>query len=194
MDPAEAREKLEEYQARRRRKGDVEAERAELAFRELAKGTPLLILSDVILHAPRDAKGRPRLAIARADRAQVHYFRRDWSNGPRLVFDATAAKGGGPSSDTLTLEIALEGDRATWPGGSGYSLVPMVPPAVRGNRALSQHFVLWEVEAWADSRIGAQPDIDPYLLSRVDADLYAVVGEWELTEVERAVMRGRAGR
>jgi hypothetical protein len=65
---------------------------------------------------------------------------------------------------------------------------------VLGNRSLKTHFVLWEVEAWADSRIGAQPDRDPYLLRRVDADLFAVVGEWDLTDVERAIMRGRISR
>lgn len=75
---------------------------------------------------------------------------------------------------------------------NGYALVPIVPPTVRkGHADLSRYFTLWEVEQWADQRIRAAADRDPYLLQRLGGDLYAVVGEWDLTELERAVMGSR---
>ena len=189
MDPAQAREKLKEYRGRKHKAADTEYQRAEIAYQELAKGTPLVILSDAIAGCPRDAESRPMLAIARADRTQVHYQARHYESFH--IFDS--GKYGGKRSDELGLVVPrAPGEKAYSVGG--YALVPMVPPGVLGNRALSTHFVLWEVEAWADRSLTARPDRDPYLLRRVDADLFAVVGEWELTDVERAVMRGRAGR
>ena len=186
MDPGQAREKLKEYRGRKHRAADAEYQRVELAYEQLAKGTPLIILSDAIAAAPRDEKGRPRLAIARADRRQVHYSR-SWDRVHQ--FDASSQRGGRPSAElTIRVPVATEGQSGYV---SGWALIPMVPPAVIGNRALDTHFILWEVEAWADSRTGAKPDLDPYLLRRVDEDLFAVVAEWDLTDVERAVMRGR---
>lgn len=78
-------------------------------------------------------------------------------------------------------------------GLEGYALIPMVPLDVRpATGRLADMFVLWEVEQWADRRIGAKPDIDPYLLKHVGGSLYAVLAEWDLTPLERAIMKGRA--
>ncbi|MFL5912736.1 MAG: hypothetical protein ACJ768_19495 [Gaiellaceae bacterium] len=190
MDPAEAEQKLAEYRARKIRPADEEAARVEAAYRQLAKGTPLLILADAIAAAPRDAQGRPRLAIARADRAQVKYLR--WQQANTHTFDAHLGRR--PPKDLVVRVPLAPNEPPIREWLEGFSLVPIVPPAVLGNRSLKTHFVLWEVEGWADAAIKALPDEDPYLLRRLDDDLWAVVGEWDLTEVERAVMRGRATR
>ena len=73
----------------------------------------------------------------------------------------------------------------------GYALVPLVPADVRPSGQLRNYFILWEVEQWSDRRIGAKPDIDPYLLRHLAGDLYVVEAEWDLTELERAIMSGR---
>lgn len=193
MDPAEAERRLKEYRRHKHHAADDEFQRAAVAYEQLAKGTPLLILSEAINAAPRDHKGRPRLAIARADRKQVML---EWDGQRGAVFNTSdnASRRQLQHWPELALRVQLE---TGVPDGSslwscrGYALVPMVPPAVLGNRALKAHFILWEVEAWAEQRIGAKPDIDPYLLRRVAEDLYAVVGEWDLTDVERAIMRSR---
>jgi hypothetical protein len=195
MEPDAAAAKLAEYRERRRRGVDVEAERAERAYRELAKGTPLLMLADVMSQAPIDEKGRPRLAIARADMPQVQFTRYGSSSPARYEFDARRS-GRGNRKELVILVDLLEPSTWSRTAGyqTGYSLVPMVPPDVLGNRSPSTHYVLWEVEKWADSPLSPIPDRDPYLLRRLDADLWAVVGEWDLTDVERAIMRGRISR
>lgn len=79
--------------------------------------------------------------------------------------------------------------------GDGYALVPMVPADAReeaGNPQLSKCWILWEVERWADKRIGAVPDRDPFLLKHVGGELYAILAAWDLTDLERAVMAGRS--
>lgn len=73
------------------------------------------------------------------------------------------------------------------------SLVPMVPADVRPSGNLKYYFVLWEVEQWSDTSLTAVPDRDPYLLQHLAGDLYIVVAEWDLTELERAIMTGRRG-
>jgi hypothetical protein len=187
MDPLEARRRLESYRDSRRFAADTEYQRAATAYEALAEGTPLIVLSEAIRGAPVDDKGRPRLSIARADRKQVH-LRVD---GGEAVYNTSDIWAGRARSRFPELCPVVALDRQT-KHANGYALVPMVPPGVLGNRSLKTHFILWEVEQWADNRIGAAPDIDPYLLQRVADDLFAVVGEWDLTDVERAVMRDRA--
>lgn len=75
---------------------------------------------------------------------------------------------------------------------TGTAMVPLVPPAQKGPRNLANHFVLWEVEQWAMPRQRPRADYDPYLLRHLAGDLYMVVAEWDLTEVERAIMGQRA--
>lgn len=196
MDPAEAERRLKEYRRHKHHGADAEYQAAAVAYEQLAKGTPLLLLSDAIAGAPLDAKGRPRLAIARADRRQVMLQPHPaWTMRGRILFNALdpATVGEWDRFPQLAIDAPLPSQAELSPHSNmrGFALVPMVPPAVLGNRGRNTHFVLWEVEAWADVRIGAKPDIDPYLLRYVAPDLYAVVGEWELTDVERAVMRGR---
>ncbi|GLC25031.1 hypothetical protein [Roseisolibacter agri] len=190
MPPAEARAKLAEYQASRRLRSDAEYQQAVTAYTALAEGTPILILSQVIADAPRDARGRPHLAIARADRRQVKYENAPWRLGAGWErFDSDFVRTRGPAARDATIDVQTRREPTGYV--SGYAMVPMVPPAVATGHDLTQRFILWEVEAWADRQIGVQPDRDPYLLTRIAPDCYAVVGEWDLTDVERAIMRGR---
>lgn len=50
--------------------------------------------------------------------------------------------------------------------------------------APAQRFILWEVDRWIP-----EPPRDPFLLKHIGAGLYAILAAWELTEIERAVMR-----
>lgn len=193
MDPQEARERLRHYRTGVHRRADAEWERAATAYEQLAEGTPLVVLSQAIQGAPVDAKGRPKLAIARADRKQVHIK----FDGAWAWFSTDLRQLWGDFRERQTrfpgLHLPVNLNRPAPVGQpTGYALVPMVPPNVLGRRIPREHFILWEVEQWSDVSIRALPDRDPYLLHRVADDLYAVVGEWDLTEVERAVMRDRA--
>jgi hypothetical protein len=200
MDREEARAKLDEYRAGLALRDDAEYERLVEAYSALAKGSKLLVLSNVIANAPRDDRGRPRLAIARADKRQVKY-RRD-RNRPFETFStrenwrqrALDLDLNVPVVAGLTPDFPRPANpEMPWQDSvrEGFALVPLVPPGIRGRRALNTHFILWEVEAWAGQAIRAQPDLDPYLLKRVGDDLFAVVGEWDLTEVERAILADR---
>lgn len=193
-----AREKLAEYRQALGRRASEEYAAAAAIYEQQALGRAVLLLSQVIAEAPRDDRIRPRLAIARADRREVRYTRyRDSTVGES--FDTYLVRRSGPAPRDSRIVVPVGPTTPPLPAGDrgwmveGFALVPMVPPDVARGHDLSKRYILWEVEAWADRPRTMQPDRDPYLLLRIAPDAFAVVGEWDLTEVERAVMRGRLG-
>ncbi len=191
MPKKEATAKLVAYRAQLKYRTDAEYQAAVAGYRALAKGTPLINLGDAFAAAGLDADLRPRLAIARADRRQVrvgvshdlitfHAFNSDsWREfGSETLIRRIPYRHPDPATNLLNIPI-------------GYALIPMVPADVRPRDALDKCFVLWEVERWADRPLRSTPDRDPYLLKHLAGDLYAVITEWNLTELERAIMQGR---
>lgn len=200
MPKEEAERHLGEYRKALRRRADSEYEALAQGYAALAEGTPLINLNEVMTAGGVDELGRPRLAIARAERQEIALRRdkgRTWA-----VFDARSPD---CSANYEQLELRVDGfleaptgfDRWRWSvSPSAFTLVPMVPAAVRNRMKgpLRNHFVLWEVETWSESSQSAKknPPRDPYLLRHLAGELYVVVDEWDLTELERSVMSGRA--
>lgn len=200
MEPEEARERLRAARRQLHRRADAEYEAVAAGYEALADGTPLITLSEVIRAGGFDEKMRPRLAIARADRRRVRF---SWSPHATMgSFDSSPL----PSWDrrhsltdvtTIDFERRHEYQPDRWSHTvEGYALVPMIPPQVREATRVPasrdrQHHILWEVEQWSDTPLRASPDVDPFLLRHLGGDLYAVLAEWDLTPLERAVMAGR---
>ena len=67
------------------------------------------------------------------------------------------------------------------------AIVPLVPPRLRP-KDLSKYYILWEAE-W-----DPLAPVDPFLLKRLTNRFFAVVAEWDLTPLERAVIEGTRGR
>jgi hypothetical protein len=185
MPREQAREKLRAVRQQLHRRADSEYQQLETAYKAAAQGKPLIMLSEALRTAPLDEKGRPRLAVSRADRVQVRF--QAWTG--RWSWTSTAR---GQEFRNSQLQVLVDHTGADYRTPDGYALVPIVPPDVRGNHSLETHSILWEVEQWADRPIGARPDIDPLLLKHLGGDLYAVVAEWDLTDIERAIMAARA--
>lgn len=187
MPAAAAQAKLDAYRSQLRRRADAEYEQAAAGYQALAAGQPLLDLVEVFAETGLDEHGRPRLAIARADRRQVEVTVRGRSD--LLTFDSRLRHSGQPGRG-LRIEVSCRMNRFGH-YATGYSLVPMVPADVRPNADLRKLHILWEVEEWSDRPLLAVPPYDPYLLRHIAGDLYAVIAEWDLTEIERAIMKGR---
>jgi hypothetical protein len=198
MEPAEAREQLREYRTSLHKRADAEYEAVAKGLEALADGTPILSLPQAIQAGGFDEKMRPRVAIARADRRQVAFR---WAPRTTVGVFSTALPGAaGRATPTMIRSVDLgrrhgvkEGTSDAWI--EGYALVPMIPAAVRNaTRFLEREtFILFEVEQWSDTRLGVQPDRDPYLLRHLRGDAYAVLAEWDLTPLEQLVMAGRRG-
>lgn len=212
MDPSEAAARLLDYRAELRRRSDAEYEAVAVGLEALAGGRAVLFLAASVASGGFDERGRPRLAIARADRRQVHFRWSAWWSGPPETAALFEADGRDSvrseyNLETLRRRLDLSAHLAAVPEAAvrqrspyvytyeGYALVPMIPAEVRQTvprfRA-DRRFVLWEVEQWSDRPLMAQPDRDPYLLRHLGGDAYSVEAAWDLTPLERAVMAGRA--
>jgi hypothetical protein len=160
-------------------------------YRKLAAGQRLVDVIEVFRSLDRsqyDDQCRPRLAFARAT-ATYCQFQRISGNGSARFTDLP----GKPSKRK----------RHEFPGGTflhwdaiGHShmpvnywsrheaRVPLIPTCLRPRKAIDSYFILFEAE-WKPI-----PPKDPLLLRQLHEDIYVIVAEWNLTELERAVLQG----
>jgi hypothetical protein len=198
----EARTKLAEYRAALKKQWTKTDEILVHTYRQLAKGRMLIDVRSAILSAGFDEHHRPKLAIARADQPHV-WWRRSIYTRQGYVRGLQSSPRSGPFNERSTARDFLFHVPPTdaWPEcGSkcpashmrdARAMVPLIPPSFRPEGShLSRCHVLWDAQgAWE-----AEPPTDPFLLRRVHGDLFAVLAVWDLTELERAVLRGiRAG-
>lgn len=210
MEPEEAQAKLTAYRQAllKRHSSEVHEEwsAAEVAYGELAKGTPLIDPLTAIAECGWRADGRPKIALVRADKKLVHFtftetsrwwnsdaktYLGDWS--PMMWMFTGINKRSQRSSPRLGAGARFEVRVTTQPPVAprdGLAMVPMVPPDVLPARGcdLSKHFVLFEVEDWNHA-----PPVDPILLRLIGGGLYAVIAQWNLTELERMIIKGTRG-
>ena len=192
-EPAEqAKKKLEAYKAHLQRRHDEEYERCVEAYEAMAQGLPLINIEEAIRGVGLNEKSQPLLAIARADRKQVYF---EWNTNESILSFSTLVDNYSwrwkSESTSLYIQIDMKQRAAQW--RHGYSLVPMIPADVRPKAGQAKNwFILWEVEQWADKPVIAEPDRDPYLLKHIGGPLYAILAEWELTDLERSIMAARA--
>lgn len=188
MPPALAKEKLRAYRSELHHQADDVYRAAADGYKMLAEGIPLIDLNAAILAGGFFDIKFPRLAVARADRKVVRCDRRP----ANLSFSAGHNPHGDISSLRISVPVNLPGCNWSWK----FTRVPMVPADVKaqlraGRRSLQwrNYHILWEVEQWYD-RNPIEPPVDPFLLKHVGGSLYAVLAQWDLTELERSVMRG----
>lgn len=216
MEPEAALEQLKAYKAKLKGKMIARAnthmkeeyQTAIDTLRQLGNGYPILDIEEAIKNAPVDEMERPRLAIARADCKQVQFCWRENKNDAcftssdddddreHLTFWNKI------SSKNIELNMGRQHHfqkLSNWEGKTqmypatiyAYSLVPLIPPSVKLSAKAENFHILWEVEKWSEKETKPEPDKDPYLLRRINSTLFAVVDEWELTELERLVMKHR---
>jgi hypothetical protein len=157
------------------------------AYRELAKGNTLINLPQSMSTAGCDPEGLPRLAIARADAAQVWFDRHSehvtfwWGQEVHRIRKA----------NKIELPVRNLPGLMDWSRFRRVkSAVPIIPASLRPADALARYHILFEAE-WREV-----PPVDPILLKHISGPLYAVLATWELTSVEQAVLgiRIAAGR
>ncbi len=178
VDPELAKTQLQEYrniEVKHRREVDA-------AFRKMwraaASGKPILDLSAAFRSTGLSEQFLPRLGFARAYWKECH-FDGYWN---RFSFARNVRRG---------RDNVLAIPRGSWDLNlvsrkSAFTKVPFIPPAVRKAMKLNieNYFILFEVTDWK------QYPADPYLLQHITNNLYVVVGEWDLTPLEVALLKG----
>jgi hypothetical protein len=185
VDKDEAERMHRKYLEHRHNQGPaVEIDReVERLFKLIAKGDVVIAGKGSVIKAGLGDDRLPRLAIARADAKTC--FLSIGRDGAAIMDDD------GQSNWRLNIARSRKFHFPTgsFPGATGarkQAIPPHIPPDIRPRRALEAYTLLWEA-VWEPA-----PPVDPYLLRQIGkADFYVVVGAWNLTPIERAVMASR---
>ncbi len=184
-----AREKYLEYMRAVRERHTEEDEALKKAYRQLSLGNRVLDINQVMRETGVDARGRPKLAICRAH-AKLCWFYLANGNQPRFsekgsFADRYETRNRRHFIDISRASFQLTDNQRNWfQSHSVRAVVPTIPPSLRPAGKLDRFHVLWEAE-WETI------PIDPMLLRHLGKSLYVVVAEWDLTELERAVLSDR---
>lgn len=183
----EARRKAEAYKRAMQRNPQAADEVLMKGYSAIARGKRVIDINAVIHAGGYDTEHRPKLAIARADQKEIHFFYdgarptfSSWSNGSKKNPSRERHFVLPPRPDETSPRWAVLRDV------HARAMVPLVPADVRPDSHLRNFHILWEAN-WV-----AAP-VDPILLRRIGGSFFAIIAQWDLTELERAVMNGRIG-
>jgi hypothetical protein len=151
------------------------------AYQLLAQGRLIIRLFDSLKNAGVNAEQHPILAVARADWKECYCtMRHDGS----AVFSAVRWPRG--NSLQYQVPIGTYAERLPRRAQQALTIPPIIPLNVRPKRGLQNYAILWEAE-WKPV-----PPHDPLLIRQIGkSDLWLVVAQWDLTEVERAILATR---
>jgi hypothetical protein len=172
-----ARVKVEEYRAAVARDGHEEDKLLAKCFRFLERGKRLIDIVEVMRAAGTDWAARPKLAIARANSKLCWY---ECFGKPYFSWGAPEERW--RRRNTRSKFYLREGE-LKWPRcDTIQAVIPSVPPLLRPRGQLDNFHILWEAD-WQDV------PVDPLLLRQVSRTLFVVIGGWDLTPLERSVLR-----
>lgn len=157
----------------------------------LSQGKQIIDLEESMRAAGLDEQGNPNIAIMRAHVSEV-YFEWDWRLGG-IFYDRHRVDRWWHTQRYKILVDSSLFDRGVRPhGGTFTTVVPKVPARFLPKHPLENYYILWEVEKWTKAKRPPVPPGDPMLLKQIrgNPNLYAVLAVWDLTKLERAVLRG----
>lgn len=185
--PDEAEQKLAEYAGMVYEERTAEDEAIAMGYRAAARGLPVIRLSKTIQAGGFHDNGLPKIAVIRAN--AVRCWAR-WDGDDVIFADGDlswqANRGALVNQHTVRVTVASPPPPRGRYWARGSAIVPLIPPRHRPklSRLRSRH-ILWEAE-WT-----REPPVDPALLRHIRGDLWAVLAEWDLTDLERYVLSQR---
>lgn len=200
MDPEQAQAAYEDYAAAVKLNRNSEDQAIAEGYKALMEGkrliqlTPTLKAGGTTAIEVRQTWSRegfamvtvPRLAYCRADAKIAWTQGVDRDGGCTITADRRANElhSRNRADRFLIPDGTFEAGRT---GPSVRAIVPNIPPRLRPKRGLGLYTLLWEAE-WAQDPNAPE---DPALLRKLGGDLYIVLGTWDLTPLEQAVLSGR---
>ncbi len=165
------------------------------AYYHAKKGRKVIDIYQAMQSAGLDKDGWPNLAICRADGKEACYQRRAKGGGlfHHVDLNHWQTRGGNRNSVFIPKETFMDlpiTHYETHSANHRYAIVPTIPAVHYPDGQLERYYILWEVEKWHEKTTIPVPPVDPFLLKRLSRNLFAVLAEWDLTELERAVIRG----
>lgn len=205
----EANEKYMEYVEALRKRDAAYLHDLKRLYGAMRKGRIVLDIWQSFRETGLDANGDPKIAVGRADWTEIDLKKfgegsswwrdirfqaifSDRNRTPHPVWRTGEMTDINQRDDVTvpkeTWAFPLENNRVPTRQHLR-TRVPIVPAQFLPNGDLSNYHILWEVERWDV----VTPPKDPLLLKRISPNMFVVLAVWELTELERAVLRGRIG-
>jgi len=142
--------------------------------------------------------GNPKIAICPAN-AKKCYLTKD-TNGS-AVFSGKLERWPTMVARKYLKEIQVPAETFNWINKQGgkpryrsdildqyvNTIAPLIPPHILIEKVkynLKNYHILWEVEAWKP-----EPPRDPILLKQITPNLFGILATWDLTEIERAIIK-----
>lgn len=167
------------------------------AHYQMSQGNELLDIYKIMKEIGLNENGQPKLAIARADISDVYFEKRDEGAGR---FGTSKQYDYVQASAKDVIELPQKTFDIHWPrkdekNSSEWNIakkiittkVPIVPLDLLPDGSLQNYYILWEANEWEEL-----PETkDPILLKRISENLFAILGCWDLTDLEQSILRGR---
>jgi hypothetical protein len=159
-------------------------------YRQLSIGRQVLRLTPTITAGGFDDQGRPRMALSRADIAEIQMER--WRSG-QIRFRPWEGSNWSSAQAHRAADkvIVFDGPGTDLTGIEGLATVPPIPPALRPAGHLRNYHILFEA-TWRPVRQTRTRlrSSDPALLKWMGGELYAVLAVWDVSPVEAAALEG----
>lgn len=169
-------------------------------YAHMKHGGKVIDLFEAMRMAGLNEDGDPRLAIVRADAPRVEFCKDYiWQNNVLVSDGGTFYPGGNDYGWRKIAKLKTKIPRECFPewrkDAQGriirqrvQTVTPVIPARILNplrSYKLENYHILWEVPKW-----NAVPK-DPILLKRITSNMFLVLATWNLTKLERAVIRGR---
>jgi hypothetical protein len=168
-------------------------------YGHLKHGKKIIDIHESFRKAGLNLEGDPRLAICRADAKQCNCLKIEdgsaifsmerldrWQRQPRKTYAEVKLPAGtfqwqpiDPTRPLNTYNIKNQMIQCPAP------IIPAKILVEEVKHRLKNYHILWEVEEWKPV-----PPQDPILLKRLTSNLFGVLATWELTVLEKAIIRG----
>lgn len=195
MKPEEASEHYKQYLELVKTRKEKYLEDLKKTYYHLSKEHKVLDIFEVFKHSGVNDAGEPKLGIAPASAKTIILEKLQLGAGTFTAHDRW--------SSAWKSDVALpSGTFPNFPtqptswGGTEItrqcieSLVPIIPAHLIPEGSLENYYILFEVKEWSEPKKASYAKGDPYLLKRINNNAFAVLAEWDVTDLEVAVLRG----
>lgn len=159
------------------------------------QGKALINVYDVMNKSGLNKNNEPRLAIARADINEVRFEKLDTGSGSFLMEHGWNRSGWSTDVHLPQKIFKVQWERNLRADGTPNwqikdkefkTKVPLIPAELMPEGDLKNYYILWEVKLWETL---PEPK-DPFLLKRISENMFVILGAWDITELERAIIEG----
>lgn len=198
MPREKAREAWKEYcELLKKHDGDQVMRDLKNIYYQLSQGRQVIDAYSAIIDAGLWDSGFPKLAICRADGRFCHVHRRE-NGGMVFLHDQIPTRSYGWRDKVILPQgsfkwnTPLVGHNWSWSpheSRSRRTIVPHIPTKFYPDSKLSNFYIMWETDEHGWEPV-PEPPGDPLLLKRITRNLFVILAAWDLTDIEKAVIKG----